>query len=291
MMQGVTATSAYAREWAHRRFRLAVVLASVVAATVGSVLLATHRSGGNVTTRGVTATLRVPGHPGWVAAGRDALWLALADTRLPLRDRPLLRLDLASGTVERTILVGGQASYLAHVGNRLLASVEHVGGSGSGPSLIVALDWRSGRLLVRRQFPTAMGPLAEDGKDLWALQVRPAALLRLDPRTFAPTAAPLSLPDREALGLAVGGGYVWVTTPDAAQVLRIDPKTRRITRALVGGLPSGIAVASGGGLVRRPRPRRDRTSRPADAQTGRQPHPGWRRTGVAWEGGELPVRR
>ena len=244
-MNGVIAPSAPVRESTHRRFRLAVVVASVVVAIVGSVLLARHHRGEKVTTRGVTATLRVPGHPGWVAAGRDALWLALTDRQIPVRDRPLLRLDLASGTVERRILVGGQASYLVRAGNRLLASVEHVGGKGSGPSLIVALDWRSGRVLVRRQFPTSVGPLAESGNDLWALQTRPAALLRLDRLTLAPTAAPLTLSHGQTVGLTAGGGYVWATAPDAAEVLRIDPATRSITRAHVGGFPVGIAVASG----------------------------------------------
>lgn len=240
----VTAPVAPAREPVHRRFRLAVVVASVVAAIVGSLLLVTHRSDVKVTTRGVTATLHIPGHPGWVAPGRDALWLALADTRLPVRDRPLLRLDLASGAIERRILVRGQASYLAHVGNRLLASVEHVGGGGSGPSLIVALDWRSGRVLARRQFPAALGPLAEEGKDLWALQVRPAALLRLDPLTLVPKASPLPLSRGRGLGLAVGGGYVWVTASDTGEVLRVDPATRAITPAHVGGFPVGVAVVA-----------------------------------------------
>jgi YVTN family beta-propeller protein len=226
-------------------FRLAVIVASAVAAIVGSVVLARHGSGENATTRGVTATLRVPGHPGSVAAGRDALWLALADTRRPVRDRPLLRLDLASGAVEKQILVGGEASYLAHAGNRLLASVEHVGSTGSGPSLIVGLDWRTGRVVVRRQFPGAVGPLAESGQDLWALQVRPAALLRLDPRKLLPKAAALSLSDGQALGLAVGGGYVWATASDAGEVLRIDPASRSVTRASVGGFPVGIAVVAG----------------------------------------------
>jgi len=40
MMNGVTTPSATAREPTRHRFRLAIVLASVVAATVGSVLLA-----------------------------------------------------------------------------------------------------------------------------------------------------------------------------------------------------------------------------------------------------------
>src|SRR3954470_2261985 len=117
-------------EPAHRRFRQAVVVVSVSVAVIGSVLLATRGSSSNVTTRGVTATLQVPSHPGSVTAGRDALWLALADRRIPVRDRPVLRLDLAAGTVERRILVGGRARYLTHAGDRLLASVEHVGGSG-----------------------------------------------------------------------------------------------------------------------------------------------------------------
>ena len=228
----------------HRRFRLTVIVASLVAAIAGSALLITHRFGERVTTQGLTVTLHVPRHPGGVAAGRDALWLALSDTRLPVRDRPLLRLDLASGAIERRILVGGQASYLTHFGNRVLASVEHVGGNGAGPSLIVALDWRSGRVLARRPFPTLLGPLAEDAKDLWALQVRPAALLRLDPLTLAPKASPLPLARGRALGLAVGDGYVWVTASDAGEVLRIDPMTRAIMTVRVGGFPVGIAVAS-----------------------------------------------
>src|SRR5437763_309131 len=127
------------------------------------------------------APVRLPGLPGWVAARRTAHWLALTGRRMAGGARPLLRLDRASGTIERRILVGGQASSLAHVGDRLFASVEHVGGSGAGPCLIVALDWQSGRVLARRQFPTLMGPLADDGTDLWVLQLTPAALLRLDP--------------------------------------------------------------------------------------------------------------
>src|SRR5205823_10323723 len=87
MMNGVIAPSAPVRESTHRRFRLAVVVASVVVAIVGSVLLARHHSGEKVTTQGVTATLHVPGHPGWVAAGPDALWLALSSTQIPVRDR------------------------------------------------------------------------------------------------------------------------------------------------------------------------------------------------------------
>jgi virginiamycin B lyase len=247
MINRVSAASPPARDSGYRRFRIGIVAASVVAAIAGSVLLATRGSGEKVTTRGIAATLRVPGHPGWVAAGPDALWFTLADAGPPIRDRPLLRIDLASGAIERPILMGGQTSYLMRLGSRLLASVEHVGGEGSGPSLVVALDWRSGRVLARRQFPGLVGPLAAygDGLDLWALQVRPGALRRLDPVTLAPTAPPLQLSTGRTLGLAVGAGYVWATAPDAGEVLRIDPAKRTIKRVHVGGVPLGIVVAGG----------------------------------------------
>jgi virginiamycin B lyase len=245
MMNRVNTASPPARDTRHRWFRITVIVLSVVAASVGSALLATRDSGEQVTTRGVAATLRVPGHPGWVAAGPDALWLALADGHPPARDRPLLRLDLASSAIQRSILVGGQVSYLMRDGNRLLASVEHVGGEGSGPSLVVALDWRSGRVLVRRQFPGPVGPLAKAGKNLWALQIRPGTLLQLDPVTLAPTATPLQFSTGRALGLAVGGGYIWATAADAGDVVRIDPAARTIKRVHVGGFPRGILIAAG----------------------------------------------
>ena len=227
------------------RFRPGVILLSVAAAVAGSILLATHDSNAKVTTRGVAATLRTPAHPGWVAAGDDALWLALTDNRTTVRTRPLLRLDLASGAVKQRRFLGGRATYLMRLDRRLLASVEYNGSHGSGPSLIVALDWRTGRLLARREFPRLIGPLAESGGNLWALQVRPAALLRLDPLTLAPTAAPIRLSQGQAAGLAAAGGYVWTSEPDAGEVLRIDPATQSVSRVHVGGFPVGVTIAGG----------------------------------------------
>ena len=224
-----------------------------------------------MTTRGVTATLRVPGHPGWVAAGDDALWLALTDTRTTVRDRPLAasrpclgrRSSSGSSSADR-------ATYLAHVGRRLLASVEHIGSSGSGPSLIVALDWRTAASSRADSSPTLVGPLAQSGKDLWALQARPAALLRLDPLTLAPKAAPLRLSQGQALGLAAGGGYVWATEPDAGDVLRIDPATRIRQPRPCRRLPGRSRGRGGERLVRRPRPRRGPPARPENASAGRE---------------------
>jgi YVTN family beta-propeller protein len=249
-MMAVVDTVARAREPTHRRFRVVVIVVSVSVAIAGSLVLALRDTGADTTTRGVAAILRVPSHPGWMAASDDALWLALADAKPPARDRSLLRLDLASGAIDRSILVGGQASYLTRVGDRVVASVTHVGDDGLGPSRLVALDWRTGGLRVRRGFEGHVGALAASGTDLWALQVGPsAALLRLDATTLAPTASPLPLGTERADGLAVGDGSVWVTAADAGDVFRIDTGTRAIARAHVGGAPLGIAVAGGSAWV------------------------------------------
>jgi streptogramin lyase len=246
MMNGVNDRGALAHGPTRQRFRLAVVVASIIAAVVGSVVLATHRLGDNATTRGVYETLHLPGHPGWLAASPDAVWVALnGDPRRPAGDQPLLRLDLSTGGVAQTVHLGGEVSYLAHVGGRLIAAVRPVGDRGYGPRRLVALDWRSGMVLAPRPFDGPLDHVVAAGNALWALEVRPGRLLRLDPGTLAPAGAPLRLSSGRTLGLAFGAGYLWVTAADAGEVLRIDPATGAIRRVHVGGFPVGIVVAGG----------------------------------------------
>src|SRR4051794_4714577 len=122
----------------HRRFRLVVVAVSIVLAIVGSVLLAMRDSSARTTTQGVTATLRVPGHPEAVIAGPDALWVALSrDSDLPAGAPRLLRLDLTTNASRQPVYLGGEVSHLTRVGTRLVASVQHASGLGQ----LVALDW------------------------------------------------------------------------------------------------------------------------------------------------------
>ncbi len=237
------------------RFRIVVVV-SVVAATAGSLLLAMRGHGDKTTTRDITATLAVPGHPGVLAAGSGGLWVALhGEPRGRVGDQPLVHLDLATGTVTQTVHVGGEASSLAHVGGRLIASVAPVGDRGSGRRRLVALDWVSGTVLTlgethlndtdAREVAGPVDRLVWTGGALWALETRPGELLRLDPSTLAPQPSPIRLSEGRTLGLAAGGGSVWVTAADTGEVLRINPATAAITRTHVGGFPVGIAVAGG----------------------------------------------
>src|SRR5439155_18455063 len=161
----------------------------------------------------------------------------------PASDQPLLRVDLATGAVAQTVNLGGEVTHLARAGNRLIASVQHVG---SGLAELAVLEWRSGVVLVRHWYDGPVDQIVLRGNELWALEVRPGTLLRLDPRTLESTSTPLGLSPGRTLALASGGGYLWVTAADTGEVLRIDPETQAIARVHVGGFPIGIVVTGGG---------------------------------------------
>ena len=211
-----------------------------------------------------------------------------------VRDRPLLRLDLASGAVQQTDPPGRAGLVTStHVGDRLLASVEHVGGDGSGPSLVVALDWRSGGVLVAQAVPDgAVGPLARGGKDLWALAgpTRRAP----PPRSGDARCRPRRRSRSRAAGRSGSPSAPATSGPrrrTRARCCAIDPATRAIKRVHVGGLPGRDRGRRRERLGRRPRARRGRPARPADAPTGRRADPRRRRAGVAGGRRPLPLRR
>ena len=254
-MHPVTTPAASARTPALGRFRLSVVVVSVIAAVVGSVVLATHGSPEMTTTRGITAVLRVPGHPGAVAAAEGVLWVAVnGEPGSPAANRPLVRLDLATGTVTQTVHLGGEVSYVMRDGERLVASIKPSDGREPGHRRLVALDVRSGDVLSlgtshrsdtdARAIDGPFDQVVRAGNSLWALASRPGRLLEIDRSTLTPVAAPIRLASGSTPGLAAGDGYVWVTATDVGEVLRIDIDTGAIRRVHVGGAPVGIAVTS-----------------------------------------------
>jgi YVTN family beta-propeller protein len=245
MMVLVDAPTALVQRPARRTFRFAIVAVSIVLAVAGTILLvATRQAGSPATTGAVAATLQVPSHPGAVVAGRGALWLALkGKAGDPVGEKPLLRLDLGTGAVQRTASVAGEATSLTRVGDRLIASVRHFAEPQLGGRRLMALDWRSGRVLATRGFNGPVDQVAVDSGDLWALETEPGTLLHLDARTLAPMAPPLRLTTGRALDVASGAGYIWVTAADDGELLRIDPTTGQIRRVEVGGVPEGVVVA------------------------------------------------
>ena len=110
-------------------------------------------------------------------------------------------------------------------GTRRRRPADRLGPAQSGLAELAVLDWRSGAVLGRRWFDPPVDQTVLRGSDLWALEARPGALLRVDSRTLEPTSAPLPLTPGRTLALASGAGYLWVTAADAGEVLRIDPAT------------------------------------------------------------------
>jgi PQQ-like domain len=235
-----------------RRLRIAIVVVSLAAAAVGSVLLATNGSGEKATTRGLTATLHLPGHPQFAVADAHALWVSTyGSTTRPNVNATghLLRVDLADGTVQHSVRLAGQSSNVVRDGDRVIAASSIAGTSSAkvhGPGELIAVDWSTGRVLERRPQQIESGPLAVGDGALWAIQEKPTLLLKLSPTTLAPIAPPLALSrTSRVFGLSFGGGYLWASAGDDGDVLRIDPATSRITRTHVGGFPIGIVLEHG----------------------------------------------
>jgi hypothetical protein len=247
----ITTVPAQARNLGRRRIRIAVVVVSAIVAVAGSILLALGGRGERATTHGVTATLHTPGLPEFAVADNSSLWISSRGANTPANgfsSGRLVRINLATGTAERTVQLRGQTANLVRYGNRLIADPTVAGAYKdvyTAPGELVAVDWRSGRLLARRHQQPANGPIAVGGGRLWAVVERPASILELNPNTFAPVASPLSLGASRVFGLTWGNGYLWASASDAGDVLRINPTTRAITRVHVGGFPIGIVLAGG----------------------------------------------
>lgn len=234
-----------------KRARIAIVAGSLAVAAIGSVLLATSGSREKSTTRGLTATLHVPGHPQFAVADQNALWVSTygaTRTNVNATGR-LVRVDLADGTVQRSVRLVGSAANVVRDGDRVIADAAIAGTPSAKahvPGQLVAVDWSTGRVLVRRPERIETGPLAVGDGAIWAIQEKPTLLLKLSPTTLAPIAAPRALTrTSRVFGLSFGGGYVWASASDDGDVLRIDPHTNTVLRVHVGGFPIGIVLEGG----------------------------------------------
>jgi outer membrane protein assembly factor BamB len=251
MISAVTTTDTAARR---RRARTAIIVVSLLTAVAGSIALLTNGPTEQATTKGVTATLRLPGSPDFAVSTPRGLWVSIHGTVAKQNIAPsgqLLRINLATGTVQQTVRLSGSTPNLALDGNRLIADPGIAGTSTAGapPGELIAIDTRTGSMLARRHQQIGGGPMAIGDGTLWEIQEAsartPTTLEQLNPTTRTPIAPPRALSATSAvLGLAWGEGHVWATE-HAGEVLRIDPGTRTITRAHVGGFPIGIAVAGG----------------------------------------------
>ena len=230
-----------------RHARIAVAAATAVAAAVAIVLVFTLGGPEQTTDDSVAATLRVPGHPGWVTAGDDAMWLTLnCDVPGGCETRGFVRIELATGAVEKTVPLTGEPSYTVRVGDALIA--DRFPDGPDKPGELLRLDWKTGEILARRSVPFGPGELVWGGGALWLGHFQrnaPSAIHQIDPETLQPLGDPLPISNHMSVGLAYGDGMLWATASDDGELVRIDPQSGETARVEVGRFPVGVALAGG----------------------------------------------
>ena len=235
-----------------RQARLALVALTIVAATIGTAVVFTQSGAQKTTTVGVTETLRFSGRPEPIAAGTDALWVALN----PALDRgsglqtqkfgSLERVNLASATIERTLRIPGFIGpAMLHLGHALWVN-RNGNPLGTRPGELDELDWNSGKLLGRLPFDRGVVGLAYGDGSLWfTVGGAPATLVRVDPKTRQTIGKPIVVTPGRVAVVAFGSGAVWVTGFEDGSLARVDPATGRVDRIRLGGAPFGVVVSGG----------------------------------------------
>jgi YVTN family beta-propeller protein len=234
-------------------------------------------------TNRVVSSTRVGRGPDSIAATKDAIWVANVEDRTVARvevatkevrvvgGAPVAR-DLASGLngdiwlssfeepvvtliARRGRIVGGDhvlAAAPARV--ELPGSAEAVALGGGylwvtspsdsgGNDTVFQIDLRSRRLVS--SIPVGALPLfASFGYgSAWISNYRGDSVTVIRPGSEQPETIPVS---GGPLGIAAGGGAIWVVTFWSRELVRIDPETRRVLRRIpVGAGPLDVAVGAG----------------------------------------------
>jgi len=226
------------------KLRLLVVGTTLVVAAVGAVAVFSRGGHEETTTKNVTATLRVDGEPNGVAAGPNALWVAL-NQGAPALNAQLERINLATGAVDKSIPMRGVLSETRRLGGSVWT--ERLGDfMDTKPGALLALDWRTGKLQRRISFDRTPFGYDFGAGSLWVVLGRnPATLVRLDPATGEQVGDTVVLSAQRVIGLAFGAGAVWAAAAEDGLLIRVDPASGRVDKVKVGDFPVGITVANG----------------------------------------------
>lgn len=212
----VTASSAPTRA-SVRRFRVAVVVASVVAAILGSVWLVTLRS-------------------------REKVNAATGSTFAPALP--------AGGKVIAAIRVGRSIPAIGQEGGGPLAVGEGaVWAMNQGKEILMRIDPARNAVVARIKLDPPNEAAAGDGA-VWLSNPSFNTVTRVDPATNTVTA---TIPvGAQPEGIAVSPGAVWVANAGGPSVSRIDPATNRVVATIRVG-PKGDCCADHMNLIASPR--------------------------------------
>jgi streptogramin lyase len=174
----------------------------------------------------------------WPTELDGSLWILEPDVGEPL----VLRLDPETGGKQATIPVGGRLC------QGIIAAFDALWACSDRG--MVRIDPRTNAVTARIRYasPRAFGRPAASDDAIWALagDVVPTSVVRIDPRTNRVTATYRL--GHTAGNLAFGSGAVWISSPMDGLLLRLDPRTGKITVA-VDDLPAPTVVATGQGGV------------------------------------------
>jgi virginiamycin B lyase len=231
-----------------RRSRLAVITASIVAAIVGSIILATHRprerpasiaaalpAGGNIVARIRIGRIDPPLRAGGaLAVGAGAVW-AVSESR-----GALMRIDPARNAVVKRIKLPVPESVAAGGGTVWLSDPFQ----GTVSRLDPSTDTVTATIHVGlRPEGIAVSPGA-----VWVVNAGGPSLSRIDPATNQVVArirlGPKSSCCAEHMGVVASRRAVWVAIPNGNRIVQVDPATNRVVaRVSVGYAPCGALAA------------------------------------------------
>ena len=228
---------------ARRRYRMAIIVLTIVVAAAGATTVVAQAGDNKRTSDHVVAKLHVAGRPNGIAADPDGLWVALINPQQSTSK--LSRLDPATGAVRKTIAIKGVAGVTIRAGNSVWVGVngdwyDRTNGT------FREFDWKTGAVKNIIPFAHPVFGAAYGGGSLWFVVGRaPATLVQVDAATSRVIGRPIRLDQSRVIGLAYGAGAIWATGFESGKLIRVDPKTRRVTTATVGDGPVGVAVAGG----------------------------------------------
>jgi YVTN family beta-propeller protein len=250
----VTARTAPAPASTRRRFRLAVVVASVVAAIVGSVSLVVLRSSERVDTKTgstglppggkVVARIRV-GHSvpgigkeggGPLAVGEGAVWAMSNGTAT------LMRIDPARNAIVTRIKMAPPEALAAGDGAVWLAE-----------NKVLRVDPATNAVTATIEVGSQPEGIAVSPGAVWVANADGPSVSRIDPATNRVVATirvgPRSACCARHTSVVASPRAVWVALPNGKSIVHVDPATNRVVgTAKVGYPPCGLLAADDKGV-------------------------------------------
>jgi DNA-binding beta-propeller fold protein YncE len=191
-----------------------------------------------------SVTARIPvgatgSGPAAVAVGAGAVWVPVAVPGM------LWGIDPASDKVTARISLGGplrgSISVAAARDTVWIACCGEPGAGGAGGRLL-RVDPRRKRVVADIPLPAAPVAVAADSSAAWVATAAGQVLMVSQKRNRVVATVDAGGPLGFSQSIAVGAGGVWLADPFDEQIVRIDPRTRRVMARIPAGAVTALAM-------------------------------------------------